>query len=127
MVHRLFFLRVPHRPLHPKESTVKSLYSSFPQGHSTAFSARAFSHTGGHYTISRFGLQRPDAEKMDKTFFMRPFSILFYKERKRLPREGTPSCDSLSMSLNGGDEGDRTPDLLHAMQALSQLSYAPVH
>ena len=26
----------------------------------------------------------------------------------------------------GGDEGDRTPDLLHAMQALSQLSYAPV-
>lgn len=25
----------------------------------------------------------------------------------------------------GGDEGDRTPDLLHAMQALSQLSYAP--
>ena len=28
--------------------------------------------------------------------------------------------------LYGGDEGDRTPDLLHAMQALSQLSYAPV-
>ena len=26
----------------------------------------------------------------------------------------------------GGDKGDRTPDLLHAMQALSQLSYAPV-
>ena len=25
----------------------------------------------------------------------------------------------------GGDKGDRTPDLLHAMQALSQLSYAP--
>ena len=32
-------------------------------------------------------------------------------------------------SLNqcsGGDEGDRTPDLLTASQALSQLSYAPV-
>ena len=27
---------------------------------------------------------------------------------------------------NGGDEGDRTPDLLTASQALSQLSYAPV-
>ena len=27
---------------------------------------------------------------------------------------------------NGGDEGDRTPDLLTARQALSQLSYAPV-
>ena len=26
----------------------------------------------------------------------------------------------------GGDKEDRTPDLLHAMQALSQLSYAPV-
>ena len=27
----------------------------------------------------------------------------------------------------GGDEGDRTPDLLNAIQALSQLSYAPMH
>ena len=25
----------------------------------------------------------------------------------------------------GGDEGNRTPDLLNAIQALSQLSYAP--
>ena len=25
----------------------------------------------------------------------------------------------------GGTTGDRTPDLLHAMQALSQLSYGP--
>ena len=25
-----------------------------------------------------------------------------------------------------GDEGDRTPDLLNAIQALSQLSYVPV-
>ncbi len=27
---------------------------------------------------------------------------------------------------NGGDEEDRTPDLLNANQALSQLSYVPV-
>ena len=27
----------------------------------------------------------------------------------------------------GGDEGVRTPDLLNAIQALSQLSYAPMH
>ena len=27
--------------------------------------------------------------------------------------------------LYGGDKEDRTPDLLHAMQALSQLSYTP--
>ena len=25
----------------------------------------------------------------------------------------------------GGDEGDRTPDLVNAIQALSQLSYVP--
>lgn len=27
---------------------------------------------------------------------------------------------------NGGDKRDRTADLLHAMQALSQLSYSPI-
>ena len=30
------------------------------------------------------------------------------------------------VQYSGGDEGDRTPDLLTASQALSQLSYAPV-
>ena len=30
------------------------------------------------------------------------------------------------LDSHGGDEGDRTPDLLTASQALSQLSYAPV-
>lgn len=29
-------------------------------------------------------------------------------------------------STIGGAKEDRTPDLLHAMQALSQLSYGPV-
>jgi hypothetical protein len=29
------------------------------------------------------------------------------------------------VSENGGDKRDRTADLLHAMQALSQLSYTP--
>ena len=34
--------------------------------------------------------------------------------------------DSESLCIHdGGDEGDRTPDLLTASQALSQLSYAP--
>ncbi len=27
---------------------------------------------------------------------------------------------------NGGAEGDRTPDLSHAMRTLSQLSYGPI-
>ena len=30
------------------------------------------------------------------------------------------------IQCSGGDEGDRTPDLLTASQSLSQLSYAPV-
>ena len=35
--------------------------------------------------------------------------------------------DSRRLCIHGGgDEGDRTPDLLTASQALSQLSYAPV-
>ena len=35
--------------------------------------------------------------------------------------------NSLSrVKQNGGDEEDRTPDLLNANQALSQLSYVPV-
>ena len=31
----------------------------------------------------------------------------------------------LTISGHGGDKGSRTPDLLLARQALSQLSYAP--
>ncbi len=31
------------------------------------------------------------------------------------------------MGSHGGDEGSRTPDLLNAIQALSQLSYIPTH
>ncbi len=30
-------------------------------------------------------------------------------------------------SMNGGANRDRTDDLLHAMQALSQLSYSPTY
>ena len=33
--------------------------------------------------------------------------------------------EGLFCGENCGAEGDRTPDLLHAMQALSQLSYSP--
>ena len=31
------------------------------------------------------------------------------------------------IKANGGAKRDRTADLLHAMQALSQLSYSPIH
>ena len=54
---------------------------------------------------------------------------------KMLPSQ--QMCKSIDMKIgpnlrwsliqcSGGDEGDRTPDLLTASQALSQLSYAPV-
>tara|TARA_A100000164_G_scaffold355895_1_gene364936 strand:+ start:271 stop:408 length:138 start_codon:yes stop_codon:yes gene_type:complete len=33
--------------------------------------------------------------------------------------------NKFSTLLNGGAKRDRTADLLHAMQALSQLSYSP--
>ena len=32
----------------------------------------------------------------------------------------------LQVLLSGGDEGDRTPYLLNAIQALSQVSYTPM-
>ena len=38
---------------------------------------------------------------------------------------GIVSDDLRSVVHNGGDEGDRTPDLLNAIQALSHLSYGP--
>ena len=34
--------------------------------------------------------------------------------------------NKLSLEGFGGAKGSRTPDLLHAMQALSQLSYGPI-
>ena len=48
-----------------------------------------------------------------------------YKNRRGIfiPHQNT--ADS-TLKRNGGDEEDRTPDLLNANQALSQLSYVPV-
>ena len=40
-------------------------------------------------------------------------------------KKGLQNSEGLCIH-DGGDEGDRTPDLLTASQALSQLSYAPV-
>ena len=45
--------------------------------------------------------------------------VVFWHEKGLRDSEGLCIHD-------GGDEGDRTPDLLTASQALSQLSYAPV-
>ena len=39
-------------------------------------------------------------------------------------KKGLRNSEGLSIN-DGGDEGNRTPDLLTASQTLSQLSYAP--
>ena len=47
-----------------------------------------------------------------------------FTRREANSTEKRPS--QLTWSFSGGDGGDRTHDLLNAIQALSQLSYAPV-
>ena len=42
-----------------------------------------------------------------------------------MDNEGERSGNQVIFSRFFGDEGNRTPDLLNAIQALSQLSYAP--
>ena len=48
--------------------------------------------------------------------------------RVALARKSDNAVHYLSVSLNwiGGAEGDRTPDLMTASHALSQLSYGPL-
>ncbi len=41
-------------------------------------------------------------------------------------RKGRPRWTPYVIEFIGGDEGDRTPDLMNAIHALSQLSYVPV-
>src|SRR5918994_2801483 len=41
------------------------------------------------------------------------------------PRRNDPTCWVCSAEGGHGGEGDRTPDLVNAIHALSQLSYAP--
>ncbi len=53
----------------------------------------------------------------------RRHSLLSYHEHSRVKSQGH---DKISFVVAcGGDEGDRTPYLLNAIQALSQVSYAP--
>ena len=46
--------------------------------------------------------------------------------RKSIDMKKGPNLRWSLIQCSGGDEGNRTPDLLTASQALSQLSYAPV-
>jgi hypothetical protein len=42
-----------------------------------------------------------------------------------VPFHGRPTVRALTAAGCSGGEGDRTPDLVNAIHALSQLSYAP--
>jgi hypothetical protein len=61
-----------------------------------------------------------------------PLTVSKYQRPKRLePRSWTHGMNKGTRWMpfvidNGGDEGDRTPDLMNAIHALSQLSYVPV-
>jgi hypothetical protein len=43
------------------------------------------------------------------------------------PRRNDPQADLARPKRGSGGEGDRTPDLVNAIHALSQLSYAPAY
>ena len=45
--------------------------------------------------------------------------------RTRLNKQGPRRFAATARPSDDGGEGNRTPDLLNAIQALSQLSYAP--
>ena len=70
--------------------------------------------------------------KIEKGGRLKSLSPIFYlnvivKERTPLALNGESFLSIFRiLKFNfGGDEGDRTPDLLTASQTLSQLSYAP--
>ena len=56
-------------------------------------------------------------------YFFSRFSSFFQITKNT----GKPLCYGLSGVLLGGDDRDRTDYLLNAIQALSQVSYAPIH
>ena len=61
------------------------------------------------------------SEKFKRSSQGVPIMKLCQKVRKT--KEKTPK--TLEFPVFGGDKGSRTPDLLNAIQALSQLSYTP--
>ena len=46
-------------------------------------------------------------------------------QRLHGPQKGSSEVNPKLFRFNGGAEGDRTPDLVTASHALSQLSYGP--
>ena len=63
---------------------------------------------------------------MKKVFLFYGERLFFINVCMKKDAAGILSVNSGSVFRSGGDKEDRTPDLLHAMQALSQLSYTPM-
>ena len=60
------------------------------------------------------------------------YQLSYSREAERILVSGSPRRNDPRLGVNNGrrgshgGEGDRTPDLVNAIHALSQLSYAPV-
>jgi hypothetical protein len=60
------------------------------------------------------------------------YQLSYSREAVRILAPGTPRRNDLHSGFSSaegghGGEGDRTPDLVNAIHALSQLSYAPAY
>jgi hypothetical protein len=82
-----------------------------------------FQWFGGFYDAKAWGspagtpsFYRPAAKTLQNR---KPLTIPLMK------RGNESGQDEQPFEIRGGDEGTRTPDLLHAKQALFQLSYIP--
>ena len=53
-------------------------------------------------------------------------AFYFISLKYKINPNPSPIGVRFGLSFDGGDKEDRTPDLLNAIQALSQLSYAPI-
>ena len=52
--------------------------------------------------------------------------LTLQREHKNFAFRQSRNATWVQRHAGGGDKGIRTPDLLHAKQALSQLSYTPI-
>ena len=87
--------------------------------------------------ISDLRQLQEEAEVVDRKTFLRSFVKKMVVEDMQvtiyytlpMPKDSSDREDKevLPIVTSGGAEGIRTPDLLRAREALSQLSYSPIH
>ena len=91
-------------------------------------------HTTPELTMNVYGRTRPNrlsetVEKVgERLKFEEKHVPTMYRQAVGAETENAATINNkqLRQKSNGGAEGNRTPDLLNAIQALSQLSYSPI-